>query len=80
MMVDLISYIIDNIVDEAIDIDIKSVVENGNEEITILVPDEHMGKVIGKNGRIAKAMRLIANSKASKDSKKVYINIVAKEN
>lgn len=79
-MVKLISYIIDNIVDEAVDIDIESTMENGNEEITILVPEEHMGKVIGKNGRIAKAIRLIANSKASKNSKKVYINIVAKEN
>lgn len=79
-MVKLISYIIDNIIDEAVDIDIESTMENGNEEITILVPEEHMGKVIGKNGRIAKAIRLIVNSKASKNSKKVYINIVAKEN
>lgn len=78
-MVKLISCIIDNIVDEAIDIDINSIMENGNEEITISVPEEYMGKVIGKNGRIAKAIRLIANSKALRNSKKVYINIVAKE-
>ena len=79
-MVKLISYIIDNIVDESVNIDIDSKKENGNEEITINVPEEHMGKVIGKNGRIAKAMRLIANSKLSTETKKVYINIVAKEN
>lgn len=78
-MVNLISYIIDNIVEESNDIDVSSTMENGNEEVTILVPEEHMGKVIGKKGRIAKAMRLIANAKLVKDSKKVYINIVAKE-
>ena len=78
-MVELIRLIIDNIVDDSASIDISSKKENGTEEITVSVPETLMGKVIGKSGRIAKAIRLIANSKRNKDSKKVYVNIVAKE-
>lgn len=77
-MVELIRTIIDNIVDDSASIDISSVKENGTEEVTISVPEALMGKVIGKSGRIAKAIRLIANSNRNKDTKKVYVNIVAK--
>ena len=34
-----------------------------------------MGKVIGKNGRIAKAIRTVVKSAASKDDKKVIVDI-----
>lgn len=78
-MVKLIKLIVNNIVDETVPIEIDSKKENGNEEITVLVPEEYMGKIIGKKGRIAKAIRLIANANRNKDSKKVYVNIIAKE-
>ncbi|MDD2370773.1 MAG: KH domain-containing protein [Firmicutes bacterium] len=79
-MTELIKLIIDNIVDESVSIEIESKKENGNEEITVHVPEEYMGKIIGKNGRIAKAIRLIANANKNKDTRKVYVNIIAKEN
>lgn len=78
-MVELIRLIINNIVDETVSIDIESSKDNGKEEITVLVPEIYMGKVIGKSGRIAKSIRLIANASRTKDSKKVYVNIVSKE-
>lgn len=78
-MVELIRLILDNIVDPAIPIDVQSTKENGKEEITVLVPENHMGKVIGKSGRIAKSIRLIANASRRKDAKKIYVNIVSKE-
>lgn len=78
-MVELIRLIIDNIVDESAPIEIQSSNENGKEEITVLVPEPYMGKVIGKSGRIAKAIRLIVNASRKKEAKRVYVNIVAKE-
>ena len=36
-----------------------------------------LGKVIGKQGRIANALRTVAKAVAMKDKKKVYVEIVA---
>ena len=61
--------------------DPDSVVVNEREErkTTILevhVADSDMGKVIGKQGRIAKAIRTVVKSAASKDDKKVIVEIL----
>ena len=38
--------------------------------------DEDMGKVIGKQGRIAKAIRTVIKAATAKNSKPVYVEIV----
>ena len=43
--------------------------------IQIFVNQEDLGRVIGKNGRIANAIRTIAYASASRDGKKITINI-----
>ena len=43
-------------------------------ELRVSPPD--MGKVIGKQGRIAKAIRSLVKAAASKDDKKVIVEIV----
>ncbi len=55
-----------------------SVIEKDTENALILqldVADEDMGKVIGKQGRIAKAIRSVVKAAASKDDKKVIVDI-----
>lgn len=43
--------------------------------IQIFVNQDDLGRVIGKNGRIANAIRTIAYASASRDGKKITINI-----
>ena len=43
--------------------------------IQIQVSPDDMGKVIGKQGRIAKALRAVVKAAATKDNKKVLIDI-----
>lgn len=43
--------------------------------IQIIVNQEDLGRVIGKNGRIANAIRTIAYASASREHKKISINI-----
>lgn len=43
--------------------------------IQIIVNQDDLGRVIGKNGRIANAIRTIAYASASRESKKITINI-----
>ena len=50
--------------------------ENDREIVIILsVADSDMGKVIGKQGRIAKAIRSVVRAAATKTDKKVKVEI-----
>ena len=55
------------------------VTESENEKGTLLelrVAQSDMGKVIGKQGRIAKAIRAVVKAAASKEDKKVIVEIM----
>lgn len=54
------------------------VTEREDKKATVLevkVADSDMGKVIGKQGRIAKAIRSVVKAAASKEEKKVVVDI-----
>ena len=56
-----------------------SVTEVEGERETVLelrVAGDDMGKVIGKQGRIAKAIRTVVKAAASRDNKRVMVEIV----
>ena len=75
-MKELLTYIARNLVDHP---DAVSVTEHKGESETVLelrVAPEDMGKVIGKQGRIAKAFRTVVNAAATKENKKVTVEIV----
>ena len=68
----------------------KSLVENPDQVVVretegeaiileLSVAEEDMGKVIGKNGRIAKAIRAVVKAATPKNSKPVYVEIVEDE-
>lgn len=44
--------------------------------VELQVAPDDMGKVIGKQGRIAKAIRTVVKAAATKDDKKVVVDIV----
>ena len=44
--------------------------------LEVRVADGDMGKVIGKQGRIAKAIRSVVKAAATKDNKRVIVDIV----
>ncbi len=56
------------------------ITEIDNEDSTITlelrVAESDMGKVIGKQGRIAKALRTVVKAAASRENKKVSVDIV----
>ena len=56
------------------------VTETENEKAIVLelrVAQSDMGKVIGKQGRIAKAIRSVVKAAASKEEKKVIVEILS---
>ena len=55
------------------------VTEREDKKATVLevkVADSDMGKVIGKQGRIAKAIRTVVKAAASKEDRKVIVEIM----
>ena len=61
--------------------DPESVVVNEREEkkttvLEVRVAESDMGKVIGKQGRIAKAIRSVVKAAAAKEDKKVIVEIL----
>ncbi len=74
-MLDLIKYIVNQFAEDKENIDY--VVEETEESInvTVLLSDSDMGKVIGKQGKIAKALRTLVRAATPRDSKKYNIEI-----
>ena len=55
------------------------VTENEKENVIVLelrVAQEDVGKVIGKQGRIAKAIRTVVKAAANRENKKVVVEIM----
>ena len=52
------------------------VTEGKTTVIEVHVADNDMGKVIGKQGRIAKAIRSVVKAAAAKEDKKVVVEIM----
>ena len=50
--------------------------ENDTWIYEVTVAQEDMGKVIGKQGRIAKAIRTLAKAAATRDNRRVMVEIV----
>ena len=66
-MVTLVEYLVKSLVDHPEDVHVNAVEEGKNIAIELRVAPEDMGKVIGKQGRIAKAIRTVAKAAATKD-------------
>ncbi len=60
--------------------DMVNITEVNNEDSSVTlelrVAENDMGKVIGKQGRIAKALRTVVKAAASRENKKVSVDIV----
>ena len=74
-MLELIKYIVGQFAEEKDKV--EYVVEETEEEInvTVLLADSDMGKVIGKQGKIAKALRTLVRAATPRDSKKYNVEI-----
>ena len=75
-MEELVRYIVSNLVDNKEAFEVKSQVEDGITVINIYADKEEIGKIIGKQGRIAKAIRSIVKAACGKDSRKVSVEII----
>ena len=75
-MVALVEYIIKNLVDEPNEVKLGTKEDEEAITIELSVAKDDMGKVIGKQGRIAKAIRTVVRAASVKSDKKFLVEIV----
>lgn len=75
-MKELVEIIAKNLVDYPDQVIVKETEDETTIMIELSVASEDMGKVIGKQGRIAKAIRTVVKSAAVKTDKKVIVEII----
>jgi len=75
-MEDLVSFLAKQLVDEPDRVEVQRVEQNNSVTIELSVAPDDMGKVIGKQGRIAKAIRTVVKAASLKEEKKVNVEII----
>ena len=74
-MEELVKHIALSLVDKPDEVSVNTVTKDGETVIELRVAASDMGKVIGKQGRIAKAIRAVVKA-AAKDNKSVGVEII----
>ena len=75
-MVELVRAIAKSLVDNPDAVEVTESAAKQSKVIQLKVAPEDMGKVIGKQGRIAKALRTVVKAAATKAGEKVIVEIV----
>ena len=74
-MQELVTVLAKALVEQPEAVQVETVEEEGRTILKLHVAQEDMGRVIGKQGRIAKAIRTIVKSAATREKKKVSVDI-----
>ncbi len=75
-MKELVEYIAKSLVDHPESVVVEEKVDEDVVVFELHVAQDDMGKVIGKQGRIAKAIRTVVKAAATVDNKKVTVEII----
>ena len=75
-MKELLTYVAQNLVEHPEAVSVREQVSDGEIVLELRVAPEDMGKVIGRQGRIAKEIRTLIRSVAQRSGKRVSVEIV----
>jgi len=73
---DLVEFIAKSLVDEPAGVVVNQIDGEKSTILELKVADGDLGKVIGKHGRIAKAVRTILTASANKSGKRLVLEIL----
>jgi predicted RNA-binding protein YlqC (UPF0109 family) len=73
---DLVEYIVKSLVDDPASVEVTVIEEEKSTFLELRVAEADIGKVIGKQGRIAKAIRTVLQAAASKTGKHTVLEIL----
>ena len=76
MMLELVEYLAKSLVDDPAAVRVSEKADGDSVTIELNVAEGDMGKVIGKQGRIAKAIRTVVKAASARTGKKYTVEIV----
>ncbi len=75
-MKELVEFMAKSLVDSPEQVQVVAIEDEDGIRLELKVADEDVGKVIGRQGRIAKALRTVLKAAAVKDGRKISLEIV----
>jgi predicted RNA-binding protein YlqC (UPF0109 family) len=73
---ELVAYLAKNLVDRPDEVEVEDMEEEDGLVIELTVAEDDLGKVIGRQGRTARAMRTVLSAAASKTNRRVILEIL----
>jgi predicted RNA-binding protein YlqC (UPF0109 family) len=73
---ELVEFLARSLVEDPDAVSVEEVEENGDVVLEITVADDDLGRVIGRGGRIANALRTIAKAGATRSERRVIVEIL----
>ena len=77
-MLELIKFVVGQFAEKKSEIEYSVEEKETSVEVTVFLAESDMGKVIGKQGKIAKALRTLVKASAPRDGKKYILEIKEK--
>ncbi len=77
-MLELIKFVVEQFAEKKSEIEYSVEEKETSVEVTVFLAESDMGKVIGKQGKIAKALRTLVKASAPRDGKKYILEIKEK--
>jgi len=75
-MRDLVEFLVRSLVEDPDAVEVEEFNEGGDLVLEVTVADDDLGRVIGRGGRIANAIRTLARAVGARDEHRVIVDIL----
>jgi uncharacterized protein len=75
-MRDLVEFLCRALVEDPDSVRVEEIVEDGDVVLEVSVPSDDLGRLIGKGGRVANAIRQIAKAAATREDVRVMVEFL----
>jgi predicted RNA-binding protein YlqC (UPF0109 family) len=75
-MRELVEYLVRFLVEDPEAVSVEEIEENGDVVLEVTVADDDLGRVIGREGRVANAIRTVAKAAATRADVRVIVEIL----
>lgn len=76
MAIEFLEYVVGSLVDQPEEVTIDEIAANDETILELRVDDDDVGRIIGRNGSVARSLRTIVSAIGSRDDKQYTLEII----